>query len=106
MRETTYLLVSIAVMALTTYLIRVLPLVLLRKRITNRFLQRFLYFVPYAVLAAMTIPAVFTCTGSLTSALCGLAAALAVSFFGKGLMPVALSACGAVFLAELLQSCL
>ena len=103
MKELKYILISVAVMALTTYLIRVLPLVLFRKKITNRFLTRFLYFIPYAVLAAMTIPAIFSSTGSLISAAGGLAAALVVSYLGKSLMPVALYACGAVFLIELLQ---
>ena len=90
----------VAVMAVTTYLIRMLPMVLIRKKLQNPFLQSFLYYVPYAVLAAMTIPAIFTSTGSVPSAVCGLAAALVTAARGKSLLPVALAACGAVLLAE------
>ena len=57
--------IYIAVMALVTYLIRMLPLVIFRKKIENRFIRSFLYYIPYAVLAAMTFPAVFSSTGSL-----------------------------------------
>ena len=91
---------AVAVMALVTYLPRMLPLVLFKKRITNSFVKSFLYYVPYAVLSAMTFPEVLYSTASLLSALCGLAAALFLAFRGKGLLPVALTACGVVFLAE------
>ncbi len=93
----------LAVMAGVTYLIRAIPLVLFRKKINNRFIQSFLYYIPYAVLAAMTIPAIFTSTGNIYSALAGLAVALAVAFFEKGLVTVALSACGTVLVVEMLQ---
>ena len=98
------ILAAIAVMALVTYLPRMLPLVLFKKRITNPFIQSFLYYVPYAVLSAMTFPEVLYSTASLISALCGLAVALFLAFRGKGLLPVALTACGVVFLAERLLS--
>ena len=94
------ILAAIAVMAVVTYLTRMLPLVLFKKRITNPFIQSFLYYVPYAVLSAMTFPEVLYSTASLISALCGLAAALFLAFRGKGLLPVALTACGIVFLVE------
>ena len=100
MENPQHILLLIAVMALTTYLIRMLPLVLFRKKIESPFLQSFLYYIPYSVLSAMTIPAIFSSTGSLASAAGGFAAALAVSYLGKSLMPVALSACGAVFAIE------
>ena len=90
----------IAVMALTTYAIRVLPLTLIRKPIRSTFLRSFLYYVPYAVLAAMTFPEVLYSTASLISALAGLAAALFLAYRGKGLLPVALTACGVVFVCE------
>lgn len=93
----------IAVMAGVTYLIRALPLVLFRKKIENRFISSFLYYIPYAVLAAMTIPAIFSSTGNIYSALAGLAVALVVAFFEKSLVTVALSACGAVFITEFIQ---
>ena len=94
------ILAAVAVMALVTYLPRMLPLVLFKKRITNPFIKSFLYYVPYAVLSAMTFPEVLYSTASLISALCGLAAALFLAFRGKGLLPVALTACGVVFVAE------
>ncbi len=59
MLDLRYILSCVAVMALTTYLIRMLPLVLFRKQIQSQFLQSFLYYIPYAVLAAMTVPAIF-----------------------------------------------
>ena len=92
--------IYIAVMALVTYLIRMLPLVIFRKKIENRFIRSFLYYIPYAVLAAMTFPAVFSSTGSVWSAVAGLIVALA--FFEKGLLTVALSSCVAVFVIEFL----
>ena len=94
--------IYIAVMALGTYLIRMLPLVIFRKKIENRFIRSFLYYIPYAVLAAMTFPAVFSSTGSVWSAVAGLIVALLLAFFAKGLLTVALSSCVAVFVIEFL----
>lgn len=94
--------IYIAVMALVTYLIRMLPLVIFRKKIENRFIRSFLYYIPYAVLAAMTFPAVFLSTGSVWSAVAGLIVALLLAFFEKGLLTVALSSCVAVFVIEFL----
>lgn len=89
-----------------TYLIRMVPLVLLRKKIQNRFLRSFLFYIPYAVLAVMTIPAIFYATSSVYSALAGFLAAAVLSYFEKGLLTVAAAACGAVLVAELLlRSC-
>ncbi len=89
-------------MAGVTYLIRMLPLAAVRGRVTSPFWRAFLRYVPYAVLGAMTIPAIFTCTGSLWASLAGLAAGLALAMMGKGLLPVALAACAAAYLAGLL----
>ena len=94
--------IYIAVMALVTYLIRMLPLVIFRKKIENRFIRSFLYYIPYAVLEAMTFPAVFSSTGSVWSAVAGLIVALLLAFFEKGLLTVALSSCVAVFVIEFL----
>ena len=91
--------IYIAVMALVTYLIRI---VFFRKKIENRFIRSFLYYIPYAVLAAMTFPAVFSSTGSVWSAVAGLIVALLLAFFEKGLLTVALSSCVAVFVIEFL----
>lgn len=90
----------VLVMAGVTYLIRMLPLALWRREITNRYIRSFLYYVPFACLAAMTFPAILSATGSTVSALCGFAVALIVAYREKSLLTVALCACGAVFLAE------
>ena len=103
MTDGLYFLESVAVMAGVTYLIRAVPFIVFRKKIQNRFVRSFLYYIPYAVLAAMTIPAVFYSTANVYSALAGTAVALIMAFFEKGLLPVALSACSAVFLVEFIQ---
>ena len=92
----------ILVMAGVTYLIRMLPLAAIRGRIRSRFWQSFLYYVPYAVLGAMTFPAIFHSTGSLGSALCGLGAAVILGWMGKGLLTVAVAACLCAFLGGFL----
>jgi len=92
----------ILVTAGVTYLIRTLPLTLIRREIKNRFLRSFLYYVPYVTLAVMTFPDILTSTGSVWSAWIGFAAALFLAWKGKGLLPVACVACAAVFLTELI----
>lgn len=89
-------------MAGVSYLIRVLPLTLIRKEITNRFLRSFLYYVPYVTLAVMTFPAIISATGSVWSGWLGFIAALALAWMGKGLLPVACVACAVVFVSELI----
>ena len=93
--------VYILVMAGVTYLIRMLPLVLFKKEITSPFVKSFLYYVPYACLAAMTFPAILTATaGGILSGVVGLVVALIVAYKEKSLLTVALFACAAVFIAE------
>ena len=92
--------VYILIMALTTYAIRALPLVALRKEIKNPFVRSFLYYVPYAALAAMTFPAILYSTASMLSGLLGFAAALILAYREKSLLTVALFSCGVVFLTE------
>lgn len=94
------LILCIAIMALVTYLVRALPLAVFQKKITNRYIRSFLAYVPYAVLAAMAFPAVLYSTNSLLSAGIGAAVALVLSWFGKGLLTVALSGAATVFLVE------
>lgn len=101
MSITPNLIANLVVMAGVTYLIRVIPFVAFRKKIQNRFIRSFLYYIPYAVLAAMTVPAIFSSTGHFYSALIGFVAALVMAFFGRGLVTVALTSCAAVYLAEL-----
>ncbi len=91
------------VMALVTHLVRVIPLTLFRKKITNRFINSFLFYTPYAVLAAMSFPAILYATNSITSAALGLVAALLLAYFEHGLLTVASGACLAVFITEILM---
>ena len=92
--------VYILVMAGVTYLIRMLPLVLFHREITSPFVKSFLYYVPYACLAAMTFPAILFSTASVISAVVGFAVALIAAYKEKSLLTVALCACAAVFVAE------
>ena len=84
----------IAAMALTTYLIRVLPLTLIRKPIRNEFLRSFLYYVPYVTLSVMTFPAVLTVTGSPIAGAAVMLVGVAGAWCGLGLLPVSLLCCG------------
>jgi len=87
----------ILVMALVTYLIRMIPLVFFRRRITSRFLRGMLHYLPYAVLSAMVIPSVFSSTGSVVTAAAGLVTALILAFFKRSLLTVALGASAAAY---------
>lgn len=90
----------ILTMAGVTYLIRMLPLVLSKKEITNTYIKSFLYYVPYACLAAMTFPAILSSTANTYSALVGFAVAVIAAYKEKKLLTVALLACAAVFITE------
>ena len=91
----TYLL-YLAVMAGVTYLIRMLPLTVFRREIKSVFIRSFLHYVPYAVLAAMTIPGILSSTGDIRTALAGLAVAVVMAWRGCSLLTVAIGACVAV----------
>ena len=92
--------IYILVMAVVTYLIRALPLTLIRGKIKNRFFRSFLYYVPYACLMAMTFPAVFYGGCSVFAAFAGVAVAFVLALRGKNLLIVAGAASAAVFLAS------
>ena len=92
--------VYIAVMALTTYLVRMLPLTLFQKEIKNRYSKSFLAYVPCACLTAMTFPAILYATEHLFSGIFALAVAIVLALRGKGLVTVAVGCCIAVFVAE------
>ncbi len=92
----------ILVMAVVTYLIRMLPLTAIRGEIKNKFFRRFLYFVPYVTLSVMTFPAILYSTASIYSALAGFVVALLVAYRGKSLITVSLSACAVAFIIELI----
>ena len=92
--------IYIAIMAGVTYLIRMLPIMVFRRKIKSQVVQSFLYYVPYAV--AMTIPAVFYSTGSMAASAAGFAAAFAAAFFGRSLITVALAASAAAYAVMLI----
>ena len=96
--------IYIAVMALVTYLIRMIPLTLIKKEITNTFIRSFLYYVPYVTLSVKTFPAILDSTGNLLSGAAGFAAAVLLAFFGKSLFKVSVIAVlvsAAVLVAEI-----
>ncbi len=94
--------IYIAVMALTSYAIRVLPLTLIRRPIQNRFLRSFLFYVPYVTLAVMTFPAILDATGSPLAGALAMAAGTAAAWFGAGLLPTAVICCAVVLIMEFL----
>lgn len=93
----------IAVMAGVTYLVRMIPFTVFRRQIKSRYIRSVLYYLPYAVLSAMTIPAIFYSTGNLTTAVVGTAVAVILAFFDKPLIVVALAAAGSAFIAGLVM---
>lgn len=92
--------IYLAVMTLTTYAVRTLPFTVFTKKIKSRFFKSFLAYVPYAVLSAMTIPAILYATNSIWSAAVGLLIAVVLSIFEMDLMVVALAACVGVYIME------
>ena len=85
-----------------TYVIRVTPMVVFRKKIENNRIKSFLYYVPYTVLAAMTFPAIFSSTASPVGAIAGCVVAVLLAYFKRGLLVVALGAAATVFVVGLL----
>lgn len=96
----------LAVMAGVTYLIRVLPFVLIRHRIRNEFVSAFLDYIPYAVLASMTVPAILYSTSSVITAVAGFVAAIVLAYREKSLIVVALCASAAVLVSQICVSTL
>lgn len=93
--------IYIAVMALVSYTIRILPLTLIRKPIRNRFIQSFLYYVPYVTLAVMTFPAIIHATQTPISGAVALVAGIIAAWLGAGLFPVSVICCALVFVIEI-----
>ena len=91
----------ILLMAVVTYLIRALPLTLIRKEIKSKFIKSFLYYVPYATLAAMTFPAILSATDHFVASIVGFAVAMVLAFNKRSLLTVAGFACAAAFIVEL-----
>ncbi len=92
-------LLAVLLMAIVTYLPRVLPLAIFRKEIKSKYIKSFLHYVPYAVLGALTFPDIIYSTGSLATAACGTVVALVLAYFEKGLVIVALGAILTVYAA-------
>lgn len=92
--------IYIAVMAIVTYLIRMIPLTIFRKKIENTYIKSFLYYVPYTCLTAMTFPAILHATASIWSAIAGVVVAIVLALKDKSLLTVAAFACLAVFIVE------
>lgn len=98
------LIAYMAVMAGVTYLIRMIPFTVLTREITSRYVKSLIYYIPYAVLGAMTFPGIFYSTGSLPSALVGTVCALVLAFFNQSLLVVSLGASGSALLCSLLMT--
>ena len=98
----THIYVYIFIMFAVTYLIRVLPLTLIRKPIKNRFIRSFLYYVPYVTLAVMTFPDIVSATNEPIAGLLALIAGVALAWSGRSLFTVAVLSCAVVFLTELM----
>ena len=94
--------IYIAIMALTIFLIRVLPLTLIRKKIKNKTLRSFLFYVPYVTLSVMTFPAIIYATNNIWSGVAALVAGVILAYKGVSLLGVAVSSCAVVFLIELI----
>ena len=93
--------IYILIVAVTSYLIRVLPLTLIRKPIKNRFIKSFLYYVPYVTLSVMTFPAIVEATSSPIAGALALAVGILIAWRGFGLFPVAIACCVVAYVAEL-----
>ena len=101
MPNTSYFIYLIT-MAVTTYLIRMIPFVLFKRKITNPRIKAFFDYIPYTVLSAMTFPAILYSTGSLYSAIAGTIVALILAYFRRSLLTVAIGACLATLVTELI----
>lgn len=97
-------LLYLLVMAGVTYLVRLIPMLLVKKQIKNQFLLSFLHYIPYAVLSVMTIPACFMATGHIATGVIGFVAAMILAWTGRSLVTVAAGASGAVLVAELVMT--
>ena len=96
------MLIAVFLMALVTYLPRMLPMAVFRKEISSKYIKSFLYYIPYTVLAAMTFPAIFSSTESQVGAIAGCIVAVLLAYFKRGLLVVALGAAGTVFVVSML----
>lgn len=93
--------IYIFIMTAVTYLIRILPLTLIRKEIKNKTIRSFLFYVPYVTLAVMTFPAILDATNSVWSGMAALICGVILAWCGLGLLPVSVLSCAVVFILEL-----
>lgn len=91
---------AIFIMALVTYLPRAIPLLLMKGKIKSKYIQSFLYYIPYAVLAAMTFPAIFYATGNTVSGIIGMIVAVTLAYFNRTLLQVSVIAVVVVYIAN------
>lgn len=102
--QTDKFIIYLVVMAGVTYLVRMIPMVLIKKKITNTFILSFLHYIPYTVLSVMTVPACFYATGNIVSAAVGFVVAVISAFFERSLIQVALFSCIGVLVTETVLS--
>lgn len=100
--ETKQILISIFLMAFITYLCRIVTMLLFKREFKNKFINSFLYYIPYSLLAVMVFPKIIFSTGTITSGLVGTGVALILAFFRRSLLIVALSAVASVFIVQLI----
>ena len=98
--------IYIFIMFAVTYLVRVLPLTLIRRKIKNRFIRSFLYYVPYVTLAVMTFPAIMHATEEPIAGICALLIGVLLAWFGAKLFTVAVTCCVTVLLLEFIMKCI
>ena len=101
MSKTVYFILALLVTAGITYLIRVLPILFVRKRIKNEFLKSFLYYVPHVVLSVLAFPAIFTATGNLASGVVAAVVCIVMAYMRRGLLTCMLGSVAAALLAEI-----
>lgn len=97
-----YMLIGVLIMAAVTYIPRVLPITIFRKKIKSKYIRSFLDYTPYAILGALTFPDIFSSTGHFLSAACGTLIALILAYFKRGLVEVAVAAIAVTYLVEIL----
>lgn len=100
--DNTKFIIYLAVMAGVTYLVRMIPLVLIKEKIKNKFLLSFLHYIPYTVLSVMTVPAIFYATDNPITAAAGFAVAIIAALLKGSLVQVAALSCVGVFVAEII----
>lgn len=96
--------IYLLIMAGSTYLIRAIPFAAVKKKIDNKFIRSFLYYIPYTVLSAMTFPAALYATGNIIAASLGLLVAILLAIKGEGLTMVAVAACVTVLITEIIMT--